>query len=232
MPQDNADPLQIHAAISAILPPGVHFEGGAPPAICHHLYASELRLVENCVPQRRREFSAGRFYARRALSRLGHRPAPILVAGGRWPVWPAGIVGSISHCATFCGATVAVARDVIALGFDVEEDVSLAAELIPIICSPEELEFAVSNTIWPAKRVAKLIFSIKESVFKAYHPPTASFLDFREAMVTFDWTAQEFVARICSPERPPVFGRREITGRFGAAGGVVFSIASISSGII
>ncbi|WP_394816075.1 4'-phosphopantetheinyl transferase family protein, partial [Clavibacter michiganensis] len=62
------------------------------------LAGDESDAVATALPGRRAEFVTGRVLARRALAALGRRPGSIPVARDGAPVWPAGIVGSITHC--------------------------------------------------------------------------------------------------------------------------------------
>ncbi|WP_440695735.1 4'-phosphopantetheinyl transferase family protein [Clavibacter nebraskensis] len=58
----------------------------------------ESVAIAAALPGRRAEFVTGRVLARRALAGLGIRPASIPVARSGAPVWPPGVVGSITHC--------------------------------------------------------------------------------------------------------------------------------------
>jgi len=106
--------------IGSLLPPGVvayeEFSDlpGEPP------FPGEQALIAKAVEGRRREFITARRCARRALADLGHPPAPILSGTRREPLWPAGISGSITHCAGYRAAAVAPARHLAGLGVDAE----------------------------------------------------------------------------------------------------------------
>jgi hypothetical protein len=122
---------RIHAAISDLVPPRIYFEGGSmevPPA---ELFPSELKMMQRSARKRLSEFTAGRFYARRALGVLGRRPAPIVSNSNQAPIWPPGIVGSISHCEQFCGAMVARTGDILALGLTSKIALLLISALFP-----------------------------------------------------------------------------------------------------
>src|SRR5688500_16527321 len=66
----------------------------------------ERNLVARAVEPRRREFGTTRACARTALGRLGVDPVPIPRGPGGAPRWPAGIVGSLTHCAGYRAAAV------------------------------------------------------------------------------------------------------------------------------
>jgi 4'-phosphopantetheinyl transferase EntD len=72
----------------------------------------------------------------------------------------------------------------------------------------------------------RLLFSAKESVYKAWAPVTGTFLDFDEAELTFDATAGSFVARLLPPGAS-VMGR-ELAGHFAVRDGLaVTAIARV-----
>jgi len=100
---------------------------GDPPAA--PLFPEDERAVARAVGKRRREFATARFYARTALARLGLDPAPIVPGPRGEPGWPAGVVGSMTHCAGYRAAAVARAEDVLTIGVDAEPD-----EPLPEVC--------------------------------------------------------------------------------------------------
>ena len=85
------------------------------------LWPEEAAAVQHAVEKRRREFAVGRMLARAALAAIGDPPSAIPTGNHREPVWPAGIVGSITHCAGYCAAAVARDAMVVALGIDAEQ---------------------------------------------------------------------------------------------------------------
>ncbi|MFC1475832.1 hypothetical protein ACFLQW_02380 [Candidatus Zixiibacteriota bacterium] len=54
----------------------------------------------------------GRLCTRKALAQLEIVNFPILVRSDRTPIWPAGIVGNISHGDDYCGVAVARQREI------------------------------------------------------------------------------------------------------------------------
>ena len=105
--------------------------------------------LEGAAPKRKIQFFAGRFCAREAIERLG----PLSNGGALprdsdgCPVWPEGLVGSISH--TDASATAAVARSAEArgLGVDVESVMSgeAADEVARLVASEDETQRAVAS---------------------------------------------------------------------------------------
>jgi 4'-phosphopantetheinyl transferase EntD len=128
----------IEAAVQAVLPPGLAV-AWADPSVMHDLhYPEEAAIIAKAVERRRREFSAGRAAARRAMARLGHAPAPIRADTHRAPIWPAGIVGSITHCEGCCIAVAASAKQIRGVGIDVELLAPLDPTVTDIIATENE----------------------------------------------------------------------------------------------
>lgn len=147
---------------------GVTIPGQAYPP----LMAGEAAPLTRARPARVAEFTAGRHAARLAMRDLGHAPQRVLTAPDRAPVWPPGLVGSISHSAHWCLAVVAEAGTCRAIGIDIEDDSPLAADLAAEVCSP--VERAESAPFHGAKG----IFCAKEAAFKAQYPLTRALFGF------------------------------------------------------
>ena len=106
---------------------GPHLENPMPLTDAERLSAGDIGV------ERRRELENGRTYAKQALTLLGFRDVEIPVAADRSPVWPEGIVGSITHvtggaCGHFAAA-VARIRDVNAIGIDIERETGIHPRL-------------------------------------------------------------------------------------------------------
>lgn len=130
------------------------------------LIGPEPEAIRRAIPARRAEFAAGRAAAREALARAGHPPTPIAMGPDRAPVWPEGIVGSITHAQGMALAAVARASAVLCLGIDMEPDAPMPAEVIDTIRAPGEA---------PADpRTARAVFCAKEAVYKAVYPLTGA----------------------------------------------------------
>jgi 4'-phosphopantetheinyl transferase EntD len=146
------------------------------------LYPGEEARVARAVPKRRREFTAVRACARRAMEKLGVPPQPILPGAQGAPTWPAGLIGSMTHCDGYCAAALARATDLASLGIDAEPHAPLLDGILPSVSLPAEQERLVLLTAQrPAVHWDRLLFSAKESVYKAWFPLTGKWLDFSEA---------------------------------------------------
>lgn len=120
------------------------------------------------APLRRREFVAGRACASRVLDALGVPLQPIARGSEGEPIWPSGVVGSISHSSGLCAAVGARASQVGALGLDVELDRVATAAFARRICSDAELRQLGAS----AEALAPVVFSVKEACYKLQFPLT------------------------------------------------------------
>lgn len=178
--------------IEAILPAGTAaaeaFED--PPEA--RLFPEEAASVARAADSRRREFTTARHCARQALSALGLPPVPVLSGPFGAPCWPAGVVGSITHCAGYRSCALARSRDIASLGIDAEPDAPVPPDAQEVIALPSE-----ADQLWqlgaarPRVNWARLLFSAKEAVYKAWFPLGGRTLSFEHATVTFDVPAWE-----------------------------------------
>lgn len=177
--------------------------------------AGELAL-NGAVEQRRREFATARACARQALERLNGAATPIPVGTRGEPLWPASTVGSITHCAGYRGCAVARAEDVVALGIDAEPHAPLSDRVRGAIARPQErVELAQLARVAPAICWDRLLFSAKESVYKAWFPLTHRWLGFEDVTLTFDPQRETFRAELhVSPPLIDGVALTEMHGRF------------------
>ena len=185
------------AMIADILPPRVAAAeafGDLPDVI---LYPGEEAVIAKARAKRRGEFATGRACARTALARLGVPAAPILPGWRGAPQWPAGVVGSITHCAGYRASAVALDRDVVTIGVDAEPNGPLPDGVLEVVASADEqaglaaLHASAQGVCWD-----RMLFCAKESVYKAWFPLTRRPLGFRDARVEFDPAGAAFSARL------------------------------------
>ena len=176
-------------------------------------YAVEARVVERAVAKRRDEFLSGRACARAALRALGLPPGPIPRGPRGGPEWPAGVVGSITHCDGYRAAAVAHARDVRTIGIDAEPDTPVPDGVLALVgLDAERVMLDELATSHPGVRWDKLLFSAKESVYKAWFPLTHAWLDFTEARITIDPEGGTFDAALLVPAPVARFSGRWLAG--------------------
>lgn len=189
--------------IEELLPPGavaVETRSDPPDAM---LFPEEQAELAQAVEKRRLEFTTVRHCARTALARLGVAPVAILPGDRGAPQWPAGIVGSMTHCAGYRAAVVARRELLATIGVDAEPHEALPPEVLTTVTVPEERErLKRLEAHQPAVHWDRLLFSAKESVYKAWFPLTGRWLDFEEASVDFgapDRDSGSFYARLLVP---------------------------------
>jgi 4'-phosphopantetheinyl transferase EntD len=205
--------------IERILPGTVIAVEAYDDAVPVMLFPAEEELVRNAVPKRRAEFATARRCAREALGRLGRPPAPLLRGERGAPVWPSGIAGSITHCAGYRAAAVALLGRVSALGVDAEPDLPLPPGVLESVAQPAEVELLArlpAGTHWD-----RLLFCAKEAVFKTWYPVTRRELWFEEAHVEID-PAGTFTAELL------VAGPwKALSGRFLAESGLLVAVIAL-----
>lgn len=199
-----------------LAPPGLSCAGGPIPDDAVLPYAVEARAVAGARDKRRREFAAGRLYARQAMAALGVAAQPVAMLPSRAPAWPEGIVGSLAHTDTWCVAAVGRNDDFLGVGLDAEIAAPLSQDVAALVCSADELRALPDDlTAW--------VFAAKEAFYKLYHPRVACFLEFDDVRVQLDVSRQRFQASL-RPGLPAFEGCHTLSGRITAAGGLVLAL--------
>src|SRR5689334_10928161 len=142
------------------------------------LLPAEMAAFAGSVLKVRRASGAARIVARTLLSRFGQAACAIPKSTAGMPVWPKGIVGSLAHDATVAVAAMAVQADFQSVGIDVEPAEPLASDLLDIVATATEREGIQDD---PFR--GRLLFSIKEAVYKAVYPLDRTFLDHHDVEV-------------------------------------------------
>lgn len=151
------------------------------------LYPGEADVISRAVDKRRREFSTVRHCARRALRQLGLPAAPVLPGERGEPQWPAGVVGSMTHCGGYRAAALARSCQLRALGIDAEPHQPLPPGVLDVVALDTErdalsdLTALDSTTCWD-----RVLFCAKETVYKAWFPITRCWLGFEDAAVAIN----------------------------------------------
>lgn len=129
------------------------------------------------------DFYTGRYCAIKALEQLGINDVLIPIGEDRAPVWPKGIVGSISHCDSLTGAIVAKNSDHISLGLDIEEIGRVTPDLWDLVFTKNEKRYLSSLSEKEILIQSTSIFSIKEAFYKFQYPLTNTYLEFLDVEV-------------------------------------------------
>ena len=152
------------------------------------LLATELATITSPVPDKRRASGSARIVGRALLQQLGvaESAIPKRVTGA--PLWPDGVTGSFAHDQTVAVAAAGLRRDVGALGIDVEPATTLPADMLDLVTSATERLGADGDPLR-----GRVLFAVKEAVYKAVHPLDGKFLDYHDIEV--DLAAQKAVTK-------------------------------------
>jgi 4'-phosphopantetheinyl transferase EntD len=145
------------------------------------LFPCESVALRNAASVVRRRSGTARVVARSLLRGLGSSSLELPRASSGAPRWPKGFVGSLSHDSDFAVAAVAIQRSMNSVGIDIEPNSPLRPELLDLVASPAERAQLGGDLL-----SARLLFSIKEAVYKATHPLDGQFLDYTDVEVDLD----------------------------------------------
>ena len=215
--------------IEEILPPSVVVAEAFDDAEDAVLFPEEEAAVSAAVNKRRQEFTTARICARKALAELG-LPAAAIVPGERGqPQWPPGIVGSMTHCCGYRAAALARTTEVVTIGLDAEPDGALPDGVLDVVAAAGE-QASLAQLGAASTRVSfdRLLFSAKESVYKAWFPLTGQWLGFKDVEVTISPADGRFTVALLVPG--PVVNGSKLTsfaGRWLARNGLVVTAIAV-----
>jgi 4'-phosphopantetheinyl transferase EntD len=195
------------------------------------LFPEEEAVIARAVDKRRREFTTARACARAALAKLGLPPVPIVPGPRGAPGWPPGVVGSITHCAGYRASAVARDQEVVTIGLDAEPHDELPSGVLGAVSSPDEQKrLAALAAARPGVHWDRMLFCVKESVYKAWFPLTRRWLGFEEASVDIDPVTGTFTARLLV-EGPVVNGSAltAFQGRWLVSNGLIATAIAITA---
>jgi 4'-phosphopantetheinyl transferase EntD len=217
--------------IEEILPAAVIVEEARADSLEVVLFPEEEATIGQAVEKRRREFTTARACARRALERLELPPLPIPSGTRGEPLWPAGVVGSITHCEGYRACALARTEDLITIGIDAEPNEPLPEGVLGEIAGAEELRWLGDLAGgMPGMHWDRLLFSAKESVYKAWFPLARRRLGFEDAVVSVDPSRGTFTARLLVPGPSLADGQlRRLSGRWLAREGFVLTAIALTS---
>jgi 4'-phosphopantetheinyl transferase EntD len=171
---------QTGSVFDGLVPATARWALGPATATIADLLGEEVEAVAHAVPDRVREFAAGRVAARQALAALGLGPVALPVGARRMPAWPTGVVGSITHCAGIAAAAVAWSDDLTAIGIDGEPAVPLEPDIVDAVATPAERARLADEL------GATILFSAKESFYKCWSALDGPVLEFHDVEVELD----------------------------------------------
>lgn len=182
------------------------------------LWPAERDAIGDVVAGRRWDWTMGRRCARQALDALGVTPEPVLSGPRREPLWPDGVVGAITHTHGYAAAAVARAATHRGVGVDAEADEALPDGVLARIAGDREATWLATRPEVGVGHPDRLLFSVKESIYKVWFPLARRWLGFHDVEVTFDADRQTFVVEI-GPDGPV----STLEGRYASIDGVILS---------
>jgi 4'-phosphopantetheinyl transferase EntD len=194
------------------------------------LFPAEEAALGRAVEKRRREFTTARACAHAALERLGLPAVPVATGERGEPQWPAGVVGSITHCDGYRACAVARSTEIMTIGVDAEPNAALPDGVLSEIARSEELPWLRHlQQAEPEVHWDRLLFSAKESVYKAWYPLNKRWLGFEDAIVTVDPAEGMLFARLLvsgvEPANRPLQG---FSGRWLVRDGLILTAIALA----
>jgi 4'-phosphopantetheinyl transferase EntD len=144
------------------------------------LMPQEAACFDSTVAKVRRASGAARIAARELLFQAGYDRCAVPRARSGAPIWPSGIVGSLAHDSRVAIAAVALHRDFANIGIDIEPAEPLPTELLELVATPAERPCLKA---YPCG--GRLLFVVKEAVYKAVAALDRIFLDHHDVEVDF-----------------------------------------------
>jgi enterobactin synthetase component D len=137
--------------------------------------------IRNSVLKRQAEFIAGRLCARSILDVYGLGQHVVAVGKHREPMWPDGFIGSITHSGQYAAAIACPGEAIVGVGIDIEtiiESDGRQAMMDLVVCEEELAYLHGSGSALGIDCLLTLVFSAKESFFKAAYPQVKGYFDF------------------------------------------------------
>lgn len=136
--------------------------------------------LQQAVKKRRAEYLVSRWLAREVMGQMGIAGFLLQNHSDRSPRWPDGLQASLSH--TDGAVALAATRQPRCVGVDIESVMSLrtAEETAALLMSSDE-KAQLRALRLPFSLAATLLFSLKESLYKALWPQLHQPMDFHQA---------------------------------------------------
>ena len=159
----------------------------------------EAEDIAHAAPARQREFAAGRACARAGLARLGLDAGALRRGASRAPIWPEGVVGSITHCSDFCAAAVAPRAFARSVGLDAERQGRVTPRILARITTEgERAALAARPAGDAAPDRGTHVWTAKEAALKCLAVALGEMPGPREVEVVLSEQGDRFEARVRS----------------------------------
>lgn len=177
---------------------------------------AEIKALGSAVAKRRMEFSAGRHAARMALSGIGLPATDILIGRHRQPLPPSGVVLGITHDSQHALAVAALSERWLGIGVDICDADSLSEGLIHAVCRGSDLQNLVPGESIAER--AKLVFCLKEALFKAIFPQVSDWMEFEQSELSIDHSSGKYAAKVFAADGSALPLQGVWRGRFAKVG--------------
>jgi 4'-phosphopantetheinyl transferase EntD len=177
------------------------------------LLPNELAIVGEMTLQRSLEFASGRHEGRLALAAIGQPPASIPMGAGGEPIFPQGVVGSLSHTSRHAAALVSRAYRHASVGVDVGDVRTLGKAAARLMTTAEIALVTAKGWASTEAQAQNVVFGAKEALFKCQYPLTQKRdLDFDEVTLVAGGHSAGLSAQLTStePQLAAVITRIEI----------------------
>jgi hypothetical protein len=216
------DSEELCQRLRKMVPVGVCVAAGQ--ALTTPLTAGERASLGTVDAFRAREFESGRAYAKSALRMLGVHGVDLPIGPRRSPVWPIGVVGSITHVqrddgGMYAAAAVAHAKAILAMGIDFEMADGLPPHVWPHVLTKRELARILTFPVGTRRREAQYIWCAKEATAKIVEQPFEPTV----LEVERDLRSGDFVASFA--EGDPRRLLRDLVGRTSCLGELLIATA-------
>jgi enterobactin synthetase component D len=202
--------VQLLTLIQKRLPANVRVSAGKFDCV---VYSSQLfkqfnitlpNSIAQSVLKRQSEFLAGRIMAQKSLQQLDHKNVNIAIGKDRSPIWPIGIIGAISHSNDLVLCIMASTTDYAYVGCDIEPMIANDTRMnIDNIIINEDEKLLMKSTYLEESVSFTLVYSAKESLFKALYPDVKRYFDFSAAQISdIDTSKQTFNIKLLETLSP------------------------------
>lgn len=212
----------LESALGQILPAGCGAAASWPDV------EPSADVLPNAAAHRRKEYAGGRACALRALQVLGYSEAADLHGDADGvPVWPDGMLGSITHSKGLCAAVAGFINDLQIIGLDLERTDRLRAAAIKRVVHPNEADFVQGDQLR-----ASILFSLKEAFYKAQFPKWRTAGNFEDLALGLDLSAGTASVNFMSDRFDVELVQRAnaLRFRFAMVGDFVVSVCWLESG--
>lgn len=141
--------------------------------------------IQRSVYKRQVEFFFGRLAAREALFMLGLADEQVPIGTHGQPIWPSGVIGSITHTIDLAAAVATRLGTFQGIGIDIEKliDLKTCQSVTQVVIDRYELNYLRSIQDLSLQITLTLVFSAKESFYKAAYATVGRIFDFSAVKV-------------------------------------------------